>query len=121
MDDSKELTVTRHLPVKLDAYRKNALGDQLAQHRMEELRVSEHLKQVQQSLRAMITELQKKQNVAASAISQGFEMLEVACVQEVDLERRVMITRRMDTMATVDERVLLPEELKQHQRNQRKP
>lgn len=118
--DKQELTVTRHLPVKLDAYRKNALSEQLAHHRMEELRITEHMKQVQQSLRAMITEFQKKQNMAAAAISQGFEMQEVVCEQVVDVERRLMVTTRLDIMAVVDERVLLPEEVKQHQRNQRR-
>jgi len=33
--DQKGLLITRHLPVKLDQYRRNALGDELAGQRME--------------------------------------------------------------------------------------
>lgn len=106
------VTITRHLPVTIDSYRKNALADELALQRMEELRLSEHLKSVQDSLKAMIRETQKKQNVAASAISAGYEMREIACEQRLDLAGNRMVTYRIDTGAQVDERALTAEEAK---------
>jgi hypothetical protein len=105
------VTITRHLPKKLDAYRKNTLADEMAMQRMEELRISDHLKHVTESLKVMIKEAQKKQNIAAGAICQGYEMVEIACEQRIDLDRNKMVTVRLDTMADIDERALTAEEM----------
>lgn len=83
---------------------------------MEENRIAEHMKTVQESLKAMIKEAQKKQNIAASAITQGFEMKEVSCEQQLDLTRNKMVTVRLDTGAEVEERALTVEEMKHYRK-----
>lgn len=114
MSESNAVTITRHLPKKLDSYRKNALADEMALQRMEEIRITDHLKHVTESLKVMIKEAQKKQNIAASAIHQGFEMEDIACEQRVDLDRNKMVTIRLDTLMDVEERALTVDEMKHY-------
>lgn len=111
MTDSTAITITRYLPVPIDSYRKNALADELALQRMEELRIAEHLKSVSESLKLMIKECQKKQTLAASAISAGYEMKEIACEHRIDLSQNRMVTYRIDTGAQVEERALTADEV----------
>lgn len=110
MSDENALTIMRHLPVPIDSYRKNILADELAQARQEELRITDHMKRVQQSLREQIKEQTRRQNVASQAIAQGFEMRPVECRQEVDLAGNRVIVYREDTGKVVEERALDPKE-----------
>ena len=87
MSETNAITITRQLAVPLDAYRKQALQNQMVEGRMEELRVTEHMKNVTDSLKAKIKDEQKKQTDAARALSAGFEMAPVACEEVVDLSR----------------------------------
>lgn len=119
MSETKAVTITRHLPVKLDQYRKNALAEEQAMQRMEEMRVTDHMKRVTESLKVNIKEAQKRQNQCALAISQGFEMAEVSCEQKVDLEKNKLVTYRLDTGVQVDERALTVEEMREYRK--RKP
>ncbi len=81
------VTVTVYLPVKFDQYRERQLNTQLVDARLEELRLTEHLKSVSDSLKAKIKEEQKNQNNAARALKAGYEMKDVACEHRVDLDR----------------------------------
>lgn len=105
-------TITRHLPVPLDQYRRNALASEQATARMEENRITDHMKRVTESLKVEIRETQKKQNHCALALTQGFEMKEIACRQEIDLEKNKMVTYRLDNGEQVDERALTVEEMR---------
>lgn len=111
MSDSKALAITRHLPVKLDEFRERALNYQLRDGKMEELRLATHLKNVTDSLRATIKEHQKKQEIAAVALTNGFEMQAVSCEQRIEGDH--MVTYRLDTSEKVDERALTVEELRE--------
>jgi hypothetical protein len=108
--DQKGLLITRHLPVKLDQYRKNALAEEQAHQRSEEIRLTEHMKRVTQSLKSMILEAQGKQTIAAVAICQGFEMKEIACRQVIDFAHNTVTIYREDTGDKVEERALEPKE-----------
>jgi hypothetical protein len=113
MTDSTALTITRHLPVKLDQYRERALTNEMVKERMEEIRITDHLKNVSEALKASIKEAQKKQTIAAVALNQGFEMCAVSCEQRPDVEKNKMVTYRLDTGAQIDERALTVEEMKE--------
>lgn len=104
--DQKGLTITRHLPVPLDQYRKNALGTELAAQRMEEMRLTDHMKNVTESLKALIKDTQKNQNIAARTIHQGFEMKEVPCRQVIHLETNTVRIYREDTGEEIETRAL---------------
>jgi hypothetical protein len=110
MTDPKALTITEHLPVKLDQYRKAALHTIENEQFIEVERLTIHLKNVSDSLKQLIKEAHKKQSDAAHAVHAGFEMAEVAIEQKV--EDGKMVTYRMDTGAVVRERTLTVEELK---------
>jgi hypothetical protein len=110
MTDPKALTITEHLPVKLDSYRMQALQHNLVAEGMEEERLTIHLKQVNKSVKLLIEQTQKKQSDSRHALHNGFEMAEVAIEQKV--EDGKMVTYRMDTGAVVRERTLTVEELK---------
>lgn len=111
MTDSKSLTITRHLPVKLDMFRKQALHDIAHTEFMEQERLALHLKNVTDSIKGMIKISVKKQADAAHAIHNGFEMLEVSCEQKI--EGGHMVTYRLDTGDKVEERALTVEELRE--------
>lgn len=108
------VTITKQLAVPLDSYRKNALNSQMVEARMEELRITEHMKNVTDSLKTQIKEHQKKQTDCARAPNAGFEMMPVACEDTPDLDRNKMVTTRLDTMAVVSERALTVEEIKHY-------
>ena len=114
MTNPTALTVTRHLPVKLCQYRERALHTKMVDAKMEELRISEHLKNVTDSLKARIKEEQKRQNDAARALHAGFEYVPVACEHRVELANNKMVTFRTDTCETVDERALTADEIKHY-------
>lgn len=105
------VTTTRQLPVPLDTYRKQALQNSMVDSRMEELRITEHLKNVGDSLKAQIKGKQKEQTDAARALSAGFEMQPVACEDTPDLNRNRMVTTRIDTSAVISERALTADEI----------
>lgn len=105
------ILITEHLPVKLDQYRQRALNAALVDGRMEELRISEHLKNVSDSLKTKIKEHQKAQTDAARALHAGFEMQAVACEQTVDLAKNRMVTTRLDDKTQVRERALTADEI----------
>jgi len=65
---------------------------------------------VMESLKKMIKEAQKKQNIAAHAIHQGFEMREIACRQVIDLDHNTVTIYREDNGDKVEERALEPKE-----------
>jgi ribonuclease D len=109
-EQPKGLTVVRHLPVKIDTFRKNALADEMALNRREEIRITEHMKRVTDSLKALIKEAQHKQTVAAEAISNGFEMKEVVCRQEIDFATNTIRVFLDDTGEQIEERALEPKE-----------
>lgn len=109
-DNGKALMIMRHLPVPLDQYRKNALADEQATARQEEIRITLHMKRVQESLKEQIKEQARRQDVASQAISQGFEMREVACRQEIDLATNTIRIYRDDTNKLLEERALEPRE-----------
>jgi hypothetical protein len=111
MTDPTALTITRHLPVKLDAYRQQALQNILVAEGLEEERLLLHLKQVNDSVKAMIKVTQKKQYDSRHALHNGFEMVDVACKQEIDVEKNKLVTVRLDTGEQVDERALTKEEM----------
>lgn len=110
MNESKAVTITKHLPVKIDQYRERALNTQMVDGRMEEIRVTDHLANVSASLKATIKDSQKKQTDAARALHAGFEMCPVSCEQK--LEGQHMVTYRLDTGEKIDERALTVEERK---------
>jgi fructose-1,6-bisphosphatase len=109
-EETKGLLITRHLPVRLDQYRKNALADEMAKFRGEEIRITEHMKRVQTSLKAQIVEAQHKQTIAAEAINNNFEMKEIACRQVIDFDQNTVTIYREDTGDKVEERALEPKE-----------
>jgi len=111
MSDSTALTLTRHLPVKLDSYRQQALQTVLVTEALEEERLTAHLRNVTKSVKLLIEEAAKKQSDTAHALHNGFEMLEVACRQERDIEKNKMVTYRLDTGEQVDERALTKVEM----------
>ena len=114
MSEETAVTITKHLPVKLDQYRERQLQNQMVEARMEELRVTDQLKHIQESLKALIKDVQKTQNDSARALHDGYEMVEVSCEHQVDLDRNKMKTVRMDTLETIDERALTVEEQKHY-------
>ena len=114
MSDNAVATITKQCPVKLDQYREKQFQNQMVDARMEELRISEHLKNVQESLKAKIKEEQKRQNDAARALHAGFEYVPVACEHRVELANNKMVTFRTDTCETVDERALTADEIKHY-------
>lgn len=114
MNDTAIATITKQCPVKLDPYRKEQLNNQLVDARMEELRITEHMKNVTESLKAKIKEEQKRQNDAARALHAGFEYVPVPCEHRVELESNRMVTFRTDTCETVEERALTADEIKHY-------
>lgn len=119
MTETKALTLTKHLLVKLDMYRETALNHQMRDSTMEEERIAAHLKNVTDSLRSSIKEHAKKRVIAASALSQGFEMMPVSCEQKIEAEK--MVTYRLDTNEKVDERALTADEIKHYRTKNGKP
>jgi molecular chaperone GrpE (heat shock protein) len=113
MSDSKALTITRHLPVKLDVYRKQALHDVENAEFIEQERLAVHLKNVTDSIKGMIKTSYKKQADAAHAIHNGFEMAAVICRQEIDLRANKVRVIREDTGETVEDRPLNAHEREQ--------
>jgi hypothetical protein len=109
--DTTALTLTRHLPVKLDQYRKQALVDIVIAEGLEEERLTAHLRNVNKSVKLLIEGTQKKQNDARHAVNNGFEMAPVACEQRPDIEKNKMVTYRLDSGEQVDERALTKEEM----------
>lgn len=114
MSETSVATITKQCPVKLDQYRKEQLNNQLVDARMEELRITEHMKNVTESLKAKIKEEQKRQNDAARALHAGFEYVPVPCEHRVELANNKMVTFRTDTCETVDERALTADEIKHY-------
>jgi len=114
MSETNAITITRQLAVPLDSYRKQALQNKMVEGRMEEIRITEHMKNVTDSLKTQIKDHQKTQTDAARALSAGFEMMPVACEDRPDLDRNKMITTRLDTLAVVSERALTVEEVKHY-------
>ena len=104
--EEKAITITRHLPVKLDQYRKQALQNIQTTEFLEEERLTAHLKNVNGSVKQLIADARKKQGDAAHALHNGFEMSEVACEQKPDIEKNKMVTYRLDNGEKVDERAL---------------
>ncbi|HKW13831.1 MAG TPA: hypothetical protein VJS69_05035 [Candidatus Krumholzibacteria bacterium] len=114
MIDTKALTITEHLPVKIDSFREKALSNQIRESTMEEERIATHLKNVTESLRSSIKENQKKRVIAAAALTQGFEMQPVSCEQKIEGDN--LVTYRLDTGAVVRERALSVEEMREARR-----
>lgn len=108
------VTITVQLPVKLDSFRTTALHNAMVDGRMEEMRITEHLKNVSDSLKTQIKEQQKKQTDAARALSAGFEYKPVSCEHRVELEQNKMVTVRLDTGEAFDERALTADEIKHY-------
>ena len=106
------VTLTRHLPVKLDQYRKQALQNIQTTEFLEEERLTAHLKNVNGSVKQLIADARKKQGDAAHALHNVFEMAEVGCRQDIDMEKNKMVTYRLDTGEKVEERALTVEEMK---------
>jgi hypothetical protein len=111
--DTTAVTITRHLPVKLDQYRKQALQNIQTAEFLEEERLTAHLKNVNGSVKQLISDARKKQSDAAHALHNGFESLPVACEQRPDIEKNKMVTYRLDSGEPVDERALTVEEMKE--------
>ena len=111
MSDTNAVMITRHLPVKLDQYRERQLNSQMVDGRMEEIRLTDYLKNVNDSIKAKIKEEQKKQTDAARALHAGFEMKEVSCEQTPDLARNKIVTTRIDDHTVVDERAMTADEI----------
>lgn len=112
MGETTAVTVTRHLPVKIDQYRERQLHNQMVTARMEEVRTSDQLKSISDSLKDLIKTAQKKQTDAARALDAGFEHQSVSCENRPDLEKNTMRLVRLDTLETVEERALTVEEAK---------
>lgn len=109
---STEVMITRHVPVKVDQYRKNALADKQAMARGEEIRITNHMKNVTDSLKAQIKEHQHAQTVAAEAIVAGFEMVDVACRVEIDVPTCTYRVIREDSHEPIEERTATVDEMK---------
>lgn len=112
-DQTKGLLLTRHLPVKLDQYRERVLHTQQTEGRIEELRLTEHLKNVNDSVKQLIKDEQKKQTDAARALHAGFEHALVACRQIVDFDHNTVRIIREDTGETIETRALESKEREQ--------
>lgn len=109
--ETKAVTITLHLPVKLDSYRKQALHDIAHAEFLEQERLAVHLKNVTDSVKGMIKVSYKKQADANHDLKNGFEMKEVSCEQRIENDH--MVTYRLDTQEKVDERALTVEELRE--------
>jgi len=119
MSEEKGLVVKRFLPVTVDSYRKNALADQMATSQLEAKKIEDHMKRVQESLKEEIKRHVRQVNICATAISQGVEMVEVACREEVDITKNAIRVYRMDTGEMIEERAMDGEERKVHLRSRR--
>lgn len=119
-DEPKGLMVMRHLPVKLDDYRERALSHEMAEARREEMRITDQLKRIQDSYKAQIKDAQNRLTNAAEAITNGFEMKEVGCRQEIDFATNTIRVYRVDTDEKIEERALEPKE-REHFRKHRVP
>jgi signal transduction histidine kinase len=113
-EETAVATITKHVPVKLDQYRERQLQNQMVEARMEEMRVSDQLKSITESLKALIKDAQKRQNESARALHDGYEMAGVSCEQKIDMSRNKMMTVRTDTFETIDERALTADEIKHY-------
>lgn len=117
MSETRDLMITRHLPVKLTDGRRLALGCELAEQRHDERKHTEYLENIKKSIQAKVKECQHRQNIAAEALHQGFEMAEVACRQVIDYEKNLISVVRDDTGELVDKpRVMTPDEVKHFKR-----
>ena len=117
MSDTKDLTLTRHLPVKLDQYRLNVLRDQAANANALSKSLTEKLEQLKKGYQGEIKKAEQERHVALDTIHKGFEMQEVAIEERPDLERNVMITTRLDTMEQLKpDRPMTPEEIRFHKK-----
>lgn len=111
MTDPKALTITEHLPVKLTDGRRLALGCEVAEQIYEENKQTIYLANIKKAVTQKINEAVHRRNIAAEALHQGFEMVDVPIENKV--EGTKLVTYRLDDGTVVRERALTVEELKE--------
>ena len=108
MSETKAVTITKHLPVKLDQYKRNILTDKAALQHDLSISLGLKLAQMKKSFEGEIKKAEQERHVALTTLHQGFEMLEVSCEQKVEGDR--LVTYRVDTGEQVEERALTVQE-----------
>lgn len=108
-ETTKAITITRHLPVKLDQYRKNVLTDKAALSNDLAISLGQKLVNMKKSFEAEIKKVEQERHVALATLHQGLEMQEISCEQRIEDDH--MVTYRLDTNEKIEERALTTDEL----------
>jgi len=121
MSDSKSLTVTRHLPVKLTNQEKNEKNDSLVRTINDLERLEDNFTMLKDQHKANVKSRQVAIRELSHDLGNGFVMRPVACEQMVNLITNEMETRRSDTGELFEKRALTVDEMKHYASKNGKP